>query len=114
MAAMTTVLKEFTNSGNNSRTSTLVGHTAVKPKILIEKRKVATNDASMVEQSFKIVHATEDADGVVLTQKVSFEGIMRYPVLGQSTDVDAVLTTGADVISGDEWANSVDTQEWLS
>jgi hypothetical protein len=39
MAAMTTVLTEFSNNGN-SRTSTLSGHSATSPKLLIEKRRV--------------------------------------------------------------------------
>ena len=109
MAAMTTVLTEFANNGN-SRTSTLSGHSASKPKLLIEKRRVPEGNQTMVEYSFKVVIATEDADGAVLANKISFEGVCRYPVLGTSTDVDAALAIFADVISGDEFSNSVDTQ----
>lgn len=113
MAAMTTVLTEFSNTGN-SRTSTTTGHTAQKPKLVIEKRRVPEGNQTMIEYSCKIVHATEDDDGVILTNKVSFEAVCRHPVLGQSTDVDAALVIFRDVIAGDEYANSVDTQEWLS
>lgn len=112
MAAMTTVLTEFANNGN-SRTSTTSGHTAVKPKLVIEKRRVPEGQQSISEYSCKVVHATEDADGNVLTSKVSFEAIIRYPVLGQSTDITAVLTLFKDIVNGDEFANSVTTQEWL-
>lgn len=112
MAAMTTVLTEFSNNGN-SRTSTTSGHTASKPKLVIEKRRVPEGNQTMIEYSCKIVQATEDDDGLVLTQKVSFEAVVRYPVLGQSTDVDAALVIFRDAIAGDEFANSVDTQEWL-
>lgn len=112
MAAMTTALTEFSSNGN-SRTSTLVGHTAVKPKLVIEKRRVPEGNQTMAEYSCKVVIATEDADGMVLSNKVSFEGVVRFPVLGTSADVTAALAIFADVISGDEFANSVNTQEWL-
>lgn len=113
MAAMTTALTEFSNNGN-SRTSTTTGHTAVKPKLVIEKRRVPEGNQTMVEFDCKVVHATEDADGQILSQKIAFEGKGRYPVLGKSTDVDAALAVFRDIVAGDEFANSVDTQEWLS
>jgi len=113
MAAMTTVLTEFANNGN-SRTSTLTGHTAASPRLVIEKRRVPEGSQLMAEYSCKVVYATEDADGEVLSNKISFETIVRYPLLGQSTDVTAALAVIADIIAGDEFANSVSTQEWLS
>lgn len=112
MAAMTTVLTEFSNSGN-SRTCTTSGHTAQKPKLVIEKRRVPEGSQTMVEYSGKVIHATEDDDGIVIPQKVSLEVIARYPLLGQSTDIDAALVILRDIVAGDEFANSVDTQEWL-
>jgi hypothetical protein len=113
MAAMTTVLTEFASNGN-SRTSTLVGHTAAEPELVIEKRKVATNTSRMAEQSYKIVKATKDAEGNILTSKVTVETIVRYPIDGLSTDVDAAVATNADIAVGDEFANSVSTQQWLN
>jgi hypothetical protein len=112
MAAMTTVLTEFSNNGN-SRTCTLSGHTAVKPLLVIEKRRVPEGNQTMVEYSCKVIYATEDADGAVLTNKVAFEALVRYPVLGESASVTAALATFRDIIAGDEFANSVSTQEWL-
>lgn len=112
MAVMTTVLTEFSNNGN-SRTSTLSGHTAAKPKIVIEKRRVPDSNQAMIEFSVKAVYATEDADSLVLQQKVAFEATVRYPVLGQSSDVTALLAVFRDIIAGDEFANSVTTTEWL-
>lgn len=112
MAAMTTVLTEFSNTGN-SRTSTLSGHTAVKPRLVIEKRRVPEGNQTMVEYSAKVVYATEDDDGVILTNKIALEVTGKYPVLGQSTDVTAALAIIADIIAGDEFANSLSTQEWL-
>lgn len=113
MAAMTTVLTEFSTSGN-SRTTTLSGHTAIKPKLVIEKRRVPEGNQTMIEYSAKVVIATEDDNGDVLSSKVTFEAVVRYPVLGQSTDVTAALAFFADIIGGDEFANSVSTQSWLT
>jgi hypothetical protein len=112
MAGMTTVLTEFANNGN-SRTSTLSGHTALQPKLVIEKRRVPDQNQTMAEFSFKVVEATTDADGVVLSNKVSIEGIARYPLLGESTDIDAALAVFRDIVAGDEFANSISTQEFL-
>jgi hypothetical protein len=113
MAAMTTVLTEFANNGN-SRTCTLSTHTAVVPHLVIEKRRVPVGNQSVIEYSCKVIRATLDADGDVLTNKVSFEVLVRYPVLGDSDDVTASLATFRDIIAGDEFANSVTTQEWLT
>jgi hypothetical protein len=113
MAAMTTVLTEFSNIGN-SRTSTITGHTAVKPKLVIEKRRVPDGNQTMIEYSCKVVQATEDDDGLILSNKVSGDIVFRYPINGQSAEISAVLAAIVDVISGDEFANSVSTQEWLS
>lgn len=112
MAVMTTTLTEFSQNGN-SRTSTLTGHTAIKPRLVIEKRRVPEGNQTIAEYSCKVIRATEDADGAVLSNKVSFEAVVRYPVLGLSADVTAALATFTDVISGDEFANSTSTQEWL-
>lgn len=112
MASMTTVLTEFSTMGN-SRTSTTSGHTVVKPKLVIEKRRVPEGNQTMAEYSCKVVHATEDANGEILSNKVSFETVVRYPVLGASADVTAALAIIRDIIAGDEFANSVTTGEFL-
>lgn len=112
MAAMTTVLTEFADNAN-SRTSTISGHTAVQPKLVIEKRRVPEGNQTMVEYSFKVVEATTDADSLILPQKVSFEAIVKHPLLGQSSDVTAALAVFRDIVAGDEFANSVTTQNWL-
>jgi hypothetical protein len=67
----------------------------------------------MSEFSCKVVLATEDGDGEVLQNKVSFDVVARYPIAGDAADVTAALAIIADIIGGDEFANSVVTQEWL-
>lgn len=113
MAAMTTVLTEFSNNGN-SRTSTLSSHTVLKPCLVIEKRKVPASNIAIGESSIKVLLATEDADGNILASKVSFEVIVRQPVNGQSAEVTSGLATFRDIVAGDEIANTVTTQEWLT
>jgi len=112
MAAMTAVLTEFSNNGN-SRTSTVATHTAVKPKLVIEKRRVPEGNQIIAEYSCKCVYATEDVDGVILSNKVSFEAVVRYPVAGDAADVAAALVLFKDIIANDEFANSITTQQWL-
>lgn len=112
MAAMTTVLTEFSSNGN-SRTSTYSGHTAIMPKLVIEKRKVPEGNQTMAEYSFKTIEATTDADGAVLPQKVSIETIVRYPILGDADEITSALAVHRDVIAGDEFGNSVSTLNFL-
>lgn len=112
MAAMTTALTEFANNGN-SRTSTITGHTAVKPKLVIEKRRVPEGNQVIAEYSCKVIEATDDPDGLVLSQKVTFDAIVRYPLQGESAIITAALAVFRDIIAGDEFANSITTQEWL-
>lgn len=113
MAAMTTVLTEFANNGN-SRTSTLSGHTAAKPRLVIEKRRVPEGNQTVPEYSFKVIYTTTDADGITISSKIAFEFLVRYPTLAQSADIDAALVIFRDIIAGDEVANSITTQEWLT
>jgi len=113
MAAMTVTLTEFANNGN-SRTSTLTGHTAVSPRLVIEKRRVPEGNQVIVEYSCKIIYATEDGDGTILSNKISLDCVVRYPLLGQGADVTAALAAFKAILIGDEFANSVTTQEWLT
>jgi len=112
MAAMTTALTEFADNGN-SRTYTYTGHTAVEPRLVIEKRKVATGSTSVIEDTIQVISSTEDSAGELLTSKVLFEARIRRPVNGIAADVTAALAVFRDIIAGDEFTNTVSTQEWL-
>lgn len=113
MAAMTTVLTEFSDSGN-SRTYTTANHTTAKPCLVIQKRKVPSGSQTVQEVSFSVVHATEDTNGAILPSKVVFEAIHRSPIDGDAADVTAAKAIFLDIVAGDEFANTVTTQEWLS
>lgn len=112
MSAMTTVLTEFADNGN-SRTYTLAGHTIQTPKLVIQKRRVPENGQTQATIDVEVIIGTEDADGMALQQKVGFLISVRQPILGQSADVAAALAIFRDIVAGDEFANSVSTQEWL-
>lgn len=112
MAAMSTALTEFSDNGN-SRTYTYTGHTAAEPRLVIQKRKVATGSTSVIEDTVSIISSTEDAAGDLLSSKVLVEVKVRRPVDGITADVDAALVVARDVIAGDEFTNTVATQEWL-
>jgi hypothetical protein len=112
MAAMTTALTEFSNNGD-SITWTTSGHTASKPKLVLQKRKVPSGSQIVSETTIQVVHATEDDAGEVLPQKVAFEAKVRHPVNGQVADVTAVLAIFRDIVAGDEFGNMVTTQEPL-
>lgn len=112
MAAMTTVLTEFSQNGN-SRTSTYAGHTAVEPRLVIEKRRVPEGNQTTLSYSAKVVSSTADVDGAILKEKVIFEASVQYPLSGASADVAAALAIFRDIVAGDEFGNSVITQNWL-
>ena len=112
MAAMTTALTEFTTYGD-SRTYTTSGHTVSKPKLVIVKRRVPSGNQVVGEITVSVVHATEDANSEVIPQKVSMSITSRFPITGTSTDRDNVLAIIRDIVAGDEFANSVGTQEFL-
>lgn len=113
MAAMTTVLTEFSDNGN-SRTYTLPTHTAVKPALCIQKRKIPSGNQTILEDTVSVVIGTVDANSVPLPQRASMTVTLRRPIDGASADVQTAYSTLADIIFGDEFANTVNTQEFIS
>lgn len=112
MAAMTTALTEFSDNGN-SRTYTYTGHTASEPRLVIQRRRVPTGQTSVIEDTISVISSTEDASGELLASKVNISATIRRPVNGIASVVTAALAIFRDVIAGDEFSNTVDTQEWL-
>lgn len=112
MAAQSTALTEFSDMGN-SRTYTYAGHTATDPRLVIQKRKVASNGNSVIEDTVMVVSGTEDAEGIPLASRVSFQATVRRPVNGAAADVTAALAIFRDIVAGDEFGTTVSTQNWL-
>jgi hypothetical protein len=113
MAAMATVLTEFADN-NNSRTFILAGHTSVKPKLVIQKRKIALSAAASAENTVTVVYATTDVAGAILSSKISFDVTVRVPQSGDAADVAAALVVLRDIVASDEFTATLASQGWLS
>jgi hypothetical protein len=115
MAAMTTVLTEFSDK-EDSRTYTLSGHTAVRPNLVIQKRKVASGASGVASDTVSVIYGTVDEDGLPIASKVVFEVNVRRPVnIGSAeTDITDALAVFRDIVAGDEFAATVSTQNYLS
>jgi hypothetical protein len=109
---MTTALTEFADNGN-SRTYTYTGHSAAEPRLVLQKRKVPTGNQTVIEDTITVLSSTEDANGDLLPSKVTFSMVVRRPLDGIAADVTAALAIIRDIIAGDEFTNTVSTQEWL-
>lgn len=112
MAAMTTVLTEFSTNGD-SRTYTAPAHTVLKPVLVLQKRKVPVGSAVVAEDTITVLQATVDSAGAALPQKVSFSVTVRRPITGQDADVTAAETLFREIIASDNFANIVDSQEYV-
>jgi hypothetical protein len=109
---MVTVLTEFADNGD-TRTYSLPGHATLKPKLLTQKRKVAVNASANAGLSVRVVLGTTDADGVILSNRVSLGLEASYPVSGDSADIDAAIAYFRDYVASDEFVSSIKTQNWL-
>lgn len=112
MAAMATAITEFANNGN-SRTYTRTGHTALNPRLVIQKRKVATSPQGSAEDTIDVISGTVDAAGLILPGRIAFSIIVRRPVLGLATDVTAALAVIRDIVASDEFTVTVTSQNFL-
>jgi hypothetical protein len=117
MASLSATLTEFADNGN-SRTYTSAGHTASKPKLVVEKRTVPVGNQTIADFSVTVTQAVNGADGGIAPQKVSAEIKARYPTLdADSSDLAtiqaAVLVLIRDVVASDEFGASFTTQNWV-
>lgn len=113
MAAMTTALTEF-NDSLNSRSYFYTGHTALRPKLVLQKRRTPVGDQGVLEDTITILEATEDADGNLLPSKVSASVIFRRPQQGQAAEIANVKAILRDIVAGDEFNDVVDQQAYLT
>lgn len=112
MAAIATLLVEFATNGN-SRTLCAPGHTALKPKIVIQKRVVAQNNNASPEDTIDVIFGTTDADGIILQNKVDFGVKFKRPIQGQAADVSAALALFREIVASDEFGAMVTGQTWI-
>lgn len=112
MAALATTVTGFGETAN-SRTYFYSGHTASNPKLIIQKRKVATAVDGQYETSIQVVSGTVNAASELLAKKVVFEIKMYGPADGTSAAVTAALAIIRDVVQSTEYTSVVSSQEWL-
>jgi hypothetical protein len=110
---MTTALTVF-DTPSNGRVYTYAGHTAQEPHLVIQKRKTPSGAEGTLEDVVTISSYCEDADGVALANRASIQIAVRRPKLSDAAFIQAVLAVAVDVIAGDEFANMVDSQEYLT
>jgi len=112
MANMTTVLKEFADNGN-SRTYVTSAHTVAEPRVVIQKRKIPTNQvAGVSEDSCKVVYGTSDATGP-LAQKISLEVVVRRPLNADATDLSGAIALFREMVASDNFSSVISGQLWL-
>lgn len=113
MAAMSTTLVAVNNK-DNYRKYTYTGHTALNPKHVIETRQEAIGNKIVQEDTFIVSSGCVDVDGNVLPQRVSFSVTVRRPISrADDTEVTAALAILRDIVAGDEFGNTVATQQYL-
>lgn len=112
MAAMTTPLTVFADNGN-TRTYVMNDHTVLKPRLVIQKRRVPSGSQTVQEDSVSVISATPDALGAILPQKVSFEVKVKRPTNGTAADTTAMLAVFRDVVNGDEFATMVNSSLFI-
>jgi len=109
MAAMTTVLEEFSVNGN-SKTYTVSSHTTVKPQLVISSRRVPGQNQTVAENTVRVVYATVDSAGDPIPDRVSFGATLRVPIYGASADVTAAKAVFRDFVASDEFDAMVSAQ----
>lgn len=112
MSAMTTVMTEYSDE-TNQRTYAVSGHTVAKPKLLIQKRKIGNVGGASSTDTVSIVFGAQDSAGIYLPGRIAFDVTVRRPVEAVAADVSAALLVLKDVVQSDEFANMVNTQNYL-
>lgn len=112
MASIATALVEFSDNGN-SRTYTAPGHLALKPRIVTQKRVVATTATSVPEDTLEVVYGTTDVDGAILAPKIGISARVRRPVQGLPADVASALALFREIVASAEFEAMITTQNWV-
>lgn len=106
MAAMTAATTlQFTQGYRRDFTTTT--HTVLRPEVLSVTLKPATGNQTTSRFDYTIKYTTEDADGIVLAEKVACGGYFVVPINGLSADRDAALVLLRDFVASDEFGTLV-------
>jgi len=103
MAAMTTVLTDYSSNGN-SQTWSLPGHSNKQLQLVTQQRKPAGDNGSVHQDTFRVKIATVDASGNVLPALFACDINLRQPLDGAQVDKDLMLAFIRDLVASDEFA----------
>jgi hypothetical protein len=113
MSTITSALVEYADNGN-SRTYVAPDHTALRPRLVIQRRKVAGKAGEVAETSIRVVMTQVDANGLTLAAKRTVEVIDRSVVGGVDTAVEAAsLALIREIVASDEFAAAITGQLWI-
>jgi hypothetical protein len=82
--------------------------------LVIQKRRVPSGSQTVAEDSVQVLSSAEDSAGAILDSKVTITVTVRRPINAIAGDVTAALAVFRDVVAGDEFTNTVSTQEFLT
>lgn len=112
MASFTTPLEMYSSNGD-SVTYILNDHTAQKPSLVIQSRKVANSASGNIETRVAVVRGTLDSEGALIPSRAMIDISGKYPKHGDFADVQACLATAIDLISSDEFLEALQKQTRL-
>jgi hypothetical protein len=112
MPNIVTVLTEFSDK-ENSRTYTSAGHTVVKPRIVVQKRKVAPSVDGVATDTLSVVFGSVDSVGLPLNAKIAFEVNIRRSPQALTADISAAKALFREIVASDEFNAVVDSQNYV-
>lgn len=112
MATISTPIVEF-NDTDNVRTWNYSAHSAVKPSLLIQKRRPTTGSRQIVESSLQVVQGSVDTNGVPLANKTLFSLDVRYPLAVPTADLDLAIANFRALVVSDEFVTAIKAQTYI-
>lgn len=110
MAALATTLTGYTDKGD-TRIWRTAGHTVVKPKLVMQKRRLPVGNQTTSELTISVLQAAVGEDDMVLPSKVLFSATVRIPTgikAGETTVADS-LVIFRDVVQSTEFGDALTT-----
>lgn len=114
MAALAATLTSFSME-RDSKTYTSAGHTARRPRLVVQKRRVPSKEGAVASMETTIIRGTVDEAGLPLSSKVAFGVSIRFPnnIGSSETDLTDALVLLRDVVASDEFAATLTTQGFI-
>lgn len=113
MAAMSTALTGFSNNGNTRTYTMTATHTASKPRLVVQSRRVPSGNQTVLENRLSVIIATTDTAGKVIPERTTAQVIQRKSINGDSADDTLCLSTLRDLVNSDEFGVMWTTQNLI-